>query len=266
MERYFNGSDLYGDNFTLEQIKKWYEDEKEGYAGLKKDETYKYRYNTMNQYFGFRHFNKKKFRNVLGIGSAFGHEFLPIISMIDEITILEPSDNLVSHRLGQVIPSYLKPEIDGKINFKDETFDLITCFGVLHHIPNVSCVLKEMIRVLEPGGIMLIREPIRSMGDWRKSRRGLTKNERGIPLSFFESFFRKQEDLTIVKKTIIDSAFMFKVLRKVFPKLNKDTIRYQKFDKVVSTLFCWNIKYHPRNIFHKCAPAAIYYVLYKNER
>lgn len=34
MDQYFSGKELYGDNFTLEKIEKWYEDEKEGYANL----------------------------------------------------------------------------------------------------------------------------------------------------------------------------------------------------------------------------------------
>jgi len=265
MEKYFNGTELYGNDFTIEQIMQWYEEEKEGYARLKEEGIYKYPYDSMNRYFGFKYLNKKKFNNVLGIGSAYGHEFLPIISMIDNITILEPSDNLISDKLGNVIPKYLKPEIDGTISFEDKSFDLITCFGVLHHIPNVSYVLSEMLRVLEPGGIMLIREPIRSMGDWRTQRKGLTKNERGIPLSFFQSFFRKQKNVTVVKKTIMDSAFMFKILKKLFKGINKDSIPYQKLDKWVSAFLQWNIKYHPKNIFQKCAPATVYYVLTKNE-
>ena len=65
-------------------------------------------------------------------------------------------------------------------------FALVTCFGVLHHIPNVSFVMSELGRVLEPGGVMLLREPVISMGDWRKPRRGLTKRERGIPLHLLQ--------------------------------------------------------------------------------
>jgi ubiquinone/menaquinone biosynthesis C-methylase UbiE len=34
---------------------------------------------------------------------------------------------------------------------------------VLHHIPNVEHVLAELARVLTPGGLALIREPIHSV-------------------------------------------------------------------------------------------------------
>jgi len=36
--------------------------------------------------------------------------------------------------------------------FKDETFDCVYCFGVLHHIPEVETALAETHRVLKSGG------------------------------------------------------------------------------------------------------------------
>jgi SAM-dependent methyltransferase len=264
MEEYFSGNKLYGNDFTFEQVKKWFEEEEEGYAGLKKkEEQYRYQYDAMNQHFGYKHLNESKFANVLGLGSAYGHEFLPIISKIENLFILEPSQDLRSKTLGHIMPKYVKPEVDGTIKFADESFDLITSFGVLHHIPNVSYVLKEMVRVLKPEGTMLIREPIRSMGDWRKQRNGLTKNERGIPLTFFRSFFRSQENVEIAKETLMDAAFMYKMLKKLKLPINRNTLPYQKFDEIISKLFRWNITYHPRNAFKKCAPATVYYVIIK---
>ena len=52
---------------------------------------------------------------------------------------------------------------------------------MLHHIANVSTVVREIGRALKPGGLFVFREPIHSMGDWRGPRHGLTRNERGIP-------------------------------------------------------------------------------------
>jgi len=69
----------------------------------------------------------------------------------------------------------------GDIPMRGESADLVICLGVLHHIPNVSHVFAEMARVLRPVAKMVVREPICSMGDWRRPRRGLTRNERGIP-------------------------------------------------------------------------------------
>ncbi len=45
-----------------------------------------------------------------------------------------------------------------KISYLDNTFDVITCFMVLHHCQNYKKIIKEMHRVLNPGGILIIKE------------------------------------------------------------------------------------------------------------
>ncbi len=72
-----------------------------------------------------------------------GYEFEPIIQKIDNLTIIEPSDNLINNRIGNLIPKYIKPDINGSLPFVDNLFDLITCFGTLHHIPNVFICYKR---------------------------------------------------------------------------------------------------------------------------
>lgn len=44
------------------------------------------------------------------------------------------------------------------IPFKDDSFDLITAFQVLHHIEQLESILVEINRVLCKGGIFIIRE------------------------------------------------------------------------------------------------------------
>lgn len=39
--------------------------------------------------------------------------------------------------------------------FKDETFDVVTCFDVLHHIKTWKNALKEIKRVLKPNGYLI---------------------------------------------------------------------------------------------------------------
>lgn len=265
MQSYFSGKLLYGDNFTKEQIQRWYKDEEEGYADLVKDKKseYIYPYHKMNIIYGFDYLKKiNHFHNVLGIGAAFGHEFLPILPRINNLTIVEPSEYLRSDRLGHLIPTYVKPTLEGYLDFPNNSFDLITCFSALHHIPNVNFVLCELVRVLEPGGILLIREPIRTMGDWRKPRRGLTKNERGIPHLYFDNFFEKHQ-LHIIKKSFCDSNYAYRILSKLI-KLKRDSIGYQKFDRIISQVLKWNIHYHPLNNFQKISPASVFYVVKKN--
>lgn len=65
---YLSGARLYGDDFGLEEIRLWFEDEQEGYANLGArdlDET-AYEYHALNVFHGFRHLPAgKRFDHVL---------------------------------------------------------------------------------------------------------------------------------------------------------------------------------------------------------
>mgnify|MGYP003676120847 FL=1 len=262
IDDYLSGKVLYGDDFSIDEIEKWYRAEEEGYAGLvqDRDKEYRYEYEEMNKLFGFKYLeNIPSFDQVLGIGSAFGNEFIPVLDKIKNLTIVEPSQYLRSDKL---VPEYVSPKVDGSLEFEDARFDLITCFATLHHIPNVSHVLSELVRVLAPGGILLLKEPVRSMGDWRVPRKGLTKNERGIPIQYFDNFFNSQP-VRIIRKSHCDSLFLYKILTKVF-KIKMDSPSYQKMDALVSKLLKWNVRYDTKRMFHKLAPGSIFYVIRKN--
>jgi SAM-dependent methyltransferase len=82
----------------------------------------------------------------------------------------------------------VRAQAGGDLPLADASVDLVTCFNVLHHIPNVSHVLSEFARVLSPGGLLLLREPTTSMGgNWGTRRPGLTPHERGVPPSYLRS-------------------------------------------------------------------------------
>ena len=65
------GEQLYGDDFTPEQIARWYVDEQEGYAnlGAKDEKSYRYYYHATNRLLGYRHLPDRRFAHALGIGS-----------------------------------------------------------------------------------------------------------------------------------------------------------------------------------------------------
>jgi SAM-dependent methyltransferase len=55
-------------------------------------------------------------------------------------------------------PKFL--HFDGhNIDLPDDSVDRIVCFDALHHIPNQEQILKELARVLKPGGIAGFSEP-----------------------------------------------------------------------------------------------------------
>lgn len=166
LSKYLNGHFLYGDDFSLDEIQLWYEDEKEGYADLiGQSGGYVYSYHELDKRYCYKYLaGIQGEMDALGLGSAYGQEFKPILKYLASITIIEPSSLFASNTTIDGIPvTYQEPKIDGSIDSENERFHIITCFSVLHHIPDVSQVLCELQRVLKPGGLIFIREPIVTM-------------------------------------------------------------------------------------------------------
>lgn len=53
---------------------------------------------------------------------------------------------------------YLQASAD-HLPFDDDTFDMVTCQTVLIHVPDLGAALREMVRVLRPGGLLAVAEP-----------------------------------------------------------------------------------------------------------
>jgi SAM-dependent methyltransferase len=221
----------------------------------------KYNHHVHNMY-GYKYLKKiPSFEKVLGLGSSWGYEFLPVIDKIKELNIIESSLQTRSKKLGSLIPVYHTPNVSGAINFPDNSFDLISVLDTLHHIPNVSFVLKELFRVLKPNGYLLLSEPIVSMGDWRKKRPGLTANERGIPEKILNETIQKF-NIHIVQK------HYFACMTSFFVRITKGhsffrSQYYYILDKYLSKLFAFNIIYHPITRLQRIAPQCVFYVLRK---
>jgi SAM-dependent methyltransferase len=263
IERCLRGEKLYGDDFSPSEIEEWFRDEEEGYYNLgeKKRDGYVYGYHALNWLHGYSKLPKKTFAHVLGIGSAYGEEIRPVATKASKITILEASGRFWVETIGDVPVEYVRPNPNGQMPFPDATFDLITCLSVLHHVPNVTTVVREICRCLAPGGHALLREPIVSLGDWRKSRRGLTKRERGIPPH-------------ILRDMIVAAGFEVLRQRKcVFPVtrrlqyLMKSSVFNSRVCTYADSLTCWlpiwPKAYHAKHLLEKLRPNAIFFVLHK---
>jgi len=268
IDEYLSGRRLYGDDLPPEQIQAWHEDEKEGYANLGAGMTpesggYGYVYHALNRFHAYRRITPGTAMSVLGFGSAYGDELVPLIRHVGDLTIVDPSDAFRSEKVHGVPCHYVKPAADGVLPLATGQFDLITCFGVLHHIPNVSAVVSELARVLRPGGVLLLREPIVSMGDWRYPRPGLTRHERGIPLGLLRRIVE-----TAGLQIEHEGLCLFPPVAKIVGPLRKDVYNSRSatlLDAFLSRLFAWNLRYHARNALQKLRPTSAFYVLKKPE-
>ncbi len=51
--------------------------------------------------------------------------------------------------------------------FPDDSFDLVTSIFAFHHLPNPRAALREMRRVLKPGGALIVRDFVRPASERR---------------------------------------------------------------------------------------------------
>ncbi len=257
---YLGGRALIGDDYDAIAINKWFSEESEGYAnlGAANQKTYQYSYHGLNYYHGYGLLKGMRFKHALGLGSAYGDEFKPIINQLDKITIVEPSHQLRAEQLEHLKLNYLNPLPSGDVPIGSAEIDLITCFGVLHHIPNVTKVISEFARILTPGGIALIREPVVSMGDWSKPRSGLTKNERGIPYDLLKHILINS-GFSLKRSNLCMCPFFRKLTRFVgiSPYMSETG---SSADAFLSRLLRWNLRYHAISSLQKIRPTNAFIV------
>jgi SAM-dependent methyltransferase len=260
---YLRGEALWGDDFTAEEIEQWFRDEEEAYADLRHSspQAYHYCYHALNRLCHYRYLRAGRFSHALGFGAADGEELLPLASRLDRITIVEPSGQFFRPDIAGVPVTFVKPKADARLDFPDAAFDLITCFGVLHHIPNVSAVMRELARCLQPGGFICLREPSTSMGGWWRPRRGLTRRERGIPARILTGM-ASGLGLRVVSSVPVTSPFTARVSRLL--KLDYfNSAALVRFDRLFCAMLQFNRVYHAATRVQRLRPGSIALVLEK---
>lgn len=261
MTKYLDGEHLYGDDFSIQQIEEWFRDEEEGYAQIAQSDRNKdgtYAYHGLNWVAALNRLPRRRFPRALGFGSAEGEEFIPIARRIDQLVIVEPSQSLRGAHVGHLRPTYVAPAPSGLLPFESGHFDLILCLGVLHHIPNVSVVMSELARVLNDDGVLVLREPVVSLGDWTRTRPGLTARERGIPARILDRLLDDNQ-LRVVQRRWC--AFpTTRRLGRISPLLGYGGRVGASLDLLLSGAFAWNYSYHAENPFKKMRPNSVFYI------
>jgi SAM-dependent methyltransferase len=260
MNRFLDGEVLYGEDLSPAELIQWYADEEQGYYNLTTtDSPYSYGYHALNQRL-FRHLPKRFYKEALGVGSARGDELLPLEESCASVTLLEPGN--FTPALTKPKVRYVKPTEMGTFPFPDNTFDLIACLSVLHHIPKVSVAVREIYRVCSNCGYVVLREPTHSMGDWSKPRRGLTQHERGIPEP-------------ILRRFILEAGFSivhhfkccFSLTSRLLPLAPKGVFNSKwmvGLDAALCQVPIWPDRYHSSRWWHKLRPVQTAFVLRKD--
>jgi SAM-dependent methyltransferase len=262
LDEFYAGRKLWGDDFGLDEIREWYRLEENACFDIY-DQGQRRMPN--NDYLhwqrGYRWAlnERNTLGKVLGLGSGNGEEFRPVRQWIEHLYIVESAAGYFHN---DATTTYVKAQVDGTLDFAGDFFDTAVNIAVLHHIPNVSHVLRELHRVLKPGGICLVKEPITTLGDWHPPRKkGLAPCERGFPRSLLEQM-TGQAGFEIVRKNY----FEFPPLRHLRDRGGIDTYNskfWTGLDRLCCQLTDWNYRYHRLNWFQKMAPSYAFLVLHK---
>jgi SAM-dependent methyltransferase len=262
-DKYLSGKELYGDDLPLAEIEKWYKDEDRGYYDLYAPAMaadYSYGYAYLNHLHAFKFLKDRTFECCLALGCSQGADVLPLAKNVRRFVAVEPAEEWWSDNIGGTPATYMRPTVQGDIPLPSGSVDLVTAFSVLHHIPNASYVLSEIGRVVQSGGIFVLREPIHSLGDWRRPRRGLTRNERGFPLAWLDA------QLETAGFRVIRRRFcMFPLSPRIATLLRMEAAYNHRWltacDWAISWMTSWNLHYHRDSFFKKLAPHSAFYLL-----
>lgn len=121
----------------------------------------------------------KHFKTAVDIGGGYGRLCVLLKEFADAVTLAEPSQKQLD-----IAEDFLKPhpEISQKLmqadhlDFKDSSLDLITMIRVMHHLPNPSPEFKEIARVLDASGYLILE--IANNTHFRNRLRYLAKGKR----------------------------------------------------------------------------------------
>ena len=105
----------------------------------------------------------------IGCGTGFFTLNLKLAGVLDECHVTDISPGMVE--AAQRNAKGLGFEIEGepadaeRLPYDDDTFDLVIGHAVIHHIPDVELAFREMLRVLKPGGRVVICGEPTTYGD-----------------------------------------------------------------------------------------------------
>jgi SAM-dependent methyltransferase len=261
------GDELWGDDLDEAGIAAWYSDEEQAYREMKEARVARgevkkgHQYGTANWLLAFKGLPPGPLGDALAVGGYDGSEMKPLWTRLRSLTVLDPAyAELEEETREGLTVRFEAPAANGLMRFPDASFDLTTALSVLHHIPNVSTVLSEMVRVTRPGGHVIVSEPLVSMGDFTRPRPGLTPHERGLPIAWLDRTVASLP-VRVLERTLWRFPLTTPLAHALGVPSPYNTAAFVRLDLALSRLTRWNLRYTRTSKLQKVAPGAVFLVL-----
>lgn len=136
-----------------------------------------HRYATEPEIFSFAQFTRWRGTKVLEVGIGAGTDFVQWLRAGATATGVDLTEEAVEHvrrrlELEGLSAEELRVADSEHLPFADNAFDLVYSWGVIHHSPNTSKALAEIVRVVKPGGTVKVmiyhRHSIEALFFWVK--------------------------------------------------------------------------------------------------
>ncbi len=140
-----------------------------------------------------------------------------------------------------------------KLPYKSNFFDIVSCMDVLEHIENEEKAIKEIFRVLKPGGALILTVPAlpflfskhdNAQGHFRRYNRNYLRKI--LVLSGFEegriTYFNTILSFPIIIFRLLSRLGPFSGLADFDAKINYDVYKAQGFNQLLASIFSLEAK------------------------